>query len=312
MVSLRCRLGMRETHRQETFMNLRQLSYFVAIAEEQQLTAAARRLHISQPPLSYELASLERELGVKLVERKPRGVTLTEAGELLYRRALVILDMVGSTEREVEGFGRGYRGTLTLGIISSSGGQVPNAAMREFTHDYPQVRFVLHEGNTYEVLDLLRKGVVDLGVIRTPFDQQGLKTCLLAPESMVAIMPPEFVCGSDPDYVTLQELADKPLVVYRRFERLIEDCFNKQGLSSFISCLNDDARTTCVWAGKGMGIGLVPESFLQMVQLEGITVKRVNEESLVTQMAIAWPAERRLSALAQRFVDMFNTGDKSA
>lgn len=65
-------------------MNLRQLSYFVAIAEERQLTAAARRLHISQPPLSYELASLERELGVQLVERVPRGVTLTEAGELLY------------------------------------------------------------------------------------------------------------------------------------------------------------------------------------------------------------------------------------
>lgn len=288
-------------------MNLRQLNYFVAIAEEQQLTAAARRLHISQPPLSYELASLERELGVELVERKPRGVSLTEAGELLYRRALVILDMVGSTEREVEGFGRGYRGTLTIGIISSSGGQVPNEAMRAFVRDYPQIHFVLNEGNTYEVLDQLRKGVVDLGVVRTPFDQTGLETCLLPPEPMVAIMPPDFVCGSDPEKVTLQELAGKPLVVYRRFQHIIEDCFAQQGLSLFISCLNDDARTTCVWASKGMGIGLVPQSFLQMVQLEGTTVKRVDEQSLVTQMAIAWPAERRLSALAQRFVNMFNT-----
>lgn len=286
-------------------MNLRQLSYFVAIAEEHQLTAAARRLHISQPPLSYELASLERELGVALVERKPRGVTLTEAGELLYRRALVILDMVGATEREVEGFGRGRQGTLTLGIISSSGGQVPNEAMLEFARDYPRVRFVLHEGNTYEVLDLLRKGVVDLGVIRTPFDREGLDTCLLSPEPMVALMPPAFTCGAEQDRVSISELAGQPLVLYRRFEHLVEQCFAKREVPMFVSCLNDDARTTCVWSCKGMGIGLVPQSFLQMVQLGGITVKRVDEESLVTQMAIVWPADRHLPALAERFVDMF-------
>lgn len=291
-------------------MNLRQLSYFVAIAEEGQLTAAARRLHISQPPLSYELASLEKELGVELVDRKPRGVTLTEAGELLYRRAVVILDMVGATEREVEGFGRGYRGTLSLGIISSSGGQVPNEAMREFARDYPRVRFVLREGNTYEVLDLLRKGVVDLGVVRTPFDRQGFEACFLEPEPMVAIMPAGFVCGASEDHVSVEELAGQPLVVYRRFEHLIEDCFSKQGLPLFVSCLNDDARTTCVWAYKGMGIGMVPQSFLRMVQLGGTTVKRVDEASLVTKMAIVWPAERHLSALAQRFVEMFKPAPK--
>lgn len=286
-------------------MNLRQLTYFVAIAEEHQLTAAARRLHISQPPLSYELATLERELGVKLVDRGSRGVTLTEAGELLYQRATVILDMVGATEREVEGFGRGYRGTLTIGIISSSGGQVPNEAMRSFTEEYPDIRFVLREGNTYEVLDYLRKGVVDLGVVRTPFDQQGLETLLLEPEPMVALMPANFVCGKDPNTVTLEELSGQPLVVYRRFEHIVDECFAAKGLPAFVSCLNDDARTTCVWASKGMGIGLVPQSFLQMARLDGVTVKRVDEGRLETQMAIVWPSERKLSALAQRFVEMF-------
>ena len=72
-------------------MNLKQLRYFVAIAEERQITAAARRLNISQPPLSYELAQLERELGVRLVDRGPRGVTLTDAGRLLYGREQQIL-----------------------------------------------------------------------------------------------------------------------------------------------------------------------------------------------------------------------------
>ena len=80
-------------------MNLKQLEYFVAIAEEGQITAAARRLHISQPPLSYELAQLERELGTQLVRRGPRGVTLTEAGRLLYDRARRILAMATATAR---------------------------------------------------------------------------------------------------------------------------------------------------------------------------------------------------------------------
>lgn len=286
-------------------MNLRQLGYFVAIAEEHQLTAAARRLHISQPPLSYELASLERELGVTLVDRGPRGVTLTEAGEVLYKRSLAILDMVGTTEREVEGFGKGQRGTLTVGIISSSGGQVPNDAMRAFTEDYPSVRFRLREGNTYEVLDLLRKGAVDVGVVRTPFDQSGLELVYLDPEPVVALMPAGFVCGSDPDVVRIGELSGVPIVLYRRFERIVEECFLDAGAELFASCVNDDARTTCVWAKKGMGVGLVPQSFLSMVALDGVTVKRVDEKRLVTRMCIAWPKGRRLSSLAQRFVQMF-------
>ena len=90
-------------------MNLKQLEYFVAIAEEGQITAAARRLHISQPPLSYELAQLERELGTQLVRRGPRGVTLTEAGRLLHERATRILAMATATAREVSSVGKGAR-----------------------------------------------------------------------------------------------------------------------------------------------------------------------------------------------------------
>lgn len=293
-------------------MNLRQLSYFVAIAEERQLTAAARRLHISQPPLSYELASLERELGVQLVERVPRGVTLTEAGELLYKRALAILDMARATEREVQAFGQGFRGTLTLGIISSSGGQVPNDEMRAFTSDYPHVRFELREGNTYEVLDMLRKGVVDLGVVRTPFDDDGLDMCFLEPEPMVALMPSQFVCGASPDLVSISELSGVPIVMYRRFEQMLEASFADAGATLFASCINDDARTTCVWANKGMGVGLVPQSFLTMVSLDNVVVKRVDEKRLVTRMAIVWPKSRRMGGLAERFVGMFRTDEGAA
>ncbi|MCI1934248.1 MAG: LysR family transcriptional regulator [Atopobiaceae bacterium] len=90
-------------------MNLRQLEYFMAIAEEHQLTAAAKRLHIMQPPLSYELSSLERELGVKLVSHTSRSVELMDAEKLLYVRAAQIVDATSSAEREVKNFAAGAK-----------------------------------------------------------------------------------------------------------------------------------------------------------------------------------------------------------
>lgn len=289
-------------------MNLRQLEYFKAIAEERQITAAAKRLHITQPPLSYELASLERELGTKLVERSSRGTELTDAGRVLYDRACQMLDLAEATKREVGNVGRGLAGTLSLGLISSSGGQVPNGALLELTKSYPDVQFQIREGSTYEVLDMLRRGVVELGVVRMLSNQDEFECRMAQPEPMAALMPPEYVCGSADDVVTLAELADQPLVIYRRYEKVLTNLFAAQSLDHYFACVMDDARTTCVWASRGVGIGLVPTSFLQLFNVDEFVVKRVDEEALYTRMGVVWPKGRRLSPLAERFVDLLWEG----
>lgn len=101
-------------------MDLRQLTYFLAIAEEGQITAAARRLNMAQPPLSQQMKALEEELGVELFLREPRSVTLTDAGEILYRRARQLITLADSTRREIGDFKSGLRGTLSIGTVSSS------------------------------------------------------------------------------------------------------------------------------------------------------------------------------------------------
>lgn len=285
-------------------MNLRQLEYFCAIAEEHQITAAARRLHISQPPLSYELSQLERELGCTLVNRSSHGTELTEAGRVLYERARQMLDLAEETRNEVANVGLGLAGTLSVGIISSSGGQVPSERLIGMFRGNGRVHLQLREGNTYEVLDMLRRGIVELGVVRTPFQQEGFECSFAQPESMVAVMPEGLVRGKDEGSVTLAELAGVPLVIYRRFERILGDLFQERGIEPYFACVNDDARTTCVWASRGMGIGLVPASFLSLLKLGGCVVKRVDEEALVTRMCVVWPEKRRLSPLAQRFVEL--------
>ena len=286
-------------------MDIRQLSYFVAIAEERQITAAARRLHISQPPLSYELASLERELGVKLVEREPRGVALTEAGKLLYQRATEILALTNATRHEVEGFGKGERGVLSVGLISSSGGQVPGSELARLTQAYPEVRLELHEANTYQLLELLDRGVVEVAVVRTPFPREGLECRYLGPEPMVALASESYPCGDRTGVAALEDLAGVPLVVYRRFEQIVRDAFAEREIDLVLACVCDDARTTCVWSRAGFGVGLVPSTILPAMNAEGLVPKRLEENALTTRIAVVWREGRHLSPLAERFIELF-------
>ena len=95
-------------------MDLRQLSYFTAIVDEGSISAAAKKLHISQPPLSNQMKSLEAELGVTLFERGLRSITLTDAGKLMYERANTILDMASAAKMEIDSLGNGLRGTPAM------------------------------------------------------------------------------------------------------------------------------------------------------------------------------------------------------
>jgi DNA-binding transcriptional LysR family regulator len=285
-------------------MNLKQLEYFMTIAEEHQITAAAKKLHIAQPPLSYQLSLLEKELGATLIKRGPRNAELTDAGKLLYRRAGQILAMTSATVHEVESYGKGMRGVLSIGAITSSGGIVPNRRMLEFTQRYPEIRFEIHEGNTFAVIDMLEKGIIDLGIVRTPFPNDRLHCRYSSPEPMAAVMAPERVCGRDAGRVTLQELEKEPLIIYRRYESLIREAFSEEGLHPFVCCLNEDARTTYTWALKGFGVGMIPKSILRVLNPIGLICKDIVSDRLTTQIAVIWEKGRYLSPLAQRFVEL--------
>ena len=286
-------------------MDLRQLKYFLAIAEEGQITAAAQKLHIAQPPLSYQLGLLEKELGVTLVKREARGIQLTGAGELLKARAQQILELASSAAREVRHYDQGLSGTLSIGTISSSGGVVPNPYMLEFTQSYPRVRFEIQEGNSFQVIEMLEKGRIDLGIVRTPFKHHGIERRYAPQEPMVAVMPPGYLCGQAPDSVTLQELRDQPLIIYRRFDSLIHEVFLEEDIIPYICCVNDDARTTLSWARAGFGVGIVPQSALLTQGNGGLTCKAIDCEQLCTRLAVIWMKERYLSTLGKRFVELF-------
>lgn len=292
-------------------MTLKQLKYFITIAEERRITAAAKKLNIAQPPLSYQMELLENQLGVILFKRGPRGVELTDAGEMLYKRAVQILGMTTAAEHEVRCYGQGVRGVLSLGTISSSGGVVPNRQMQNFIRSHPEVRFEIHEGNTFAVIEMLEKGLIDLGIVRTPFQPDRLNCCYAEAEPMVAAMTGTFAENMKGNSVTLRELSEHPLIFYRRFETLIQEVFSSENLTPVFLCKNDDARTTLLWARNGLGIGIVPKSALLTLGFSGLFSKEIDCSRLQTRLAAVWMKNRRLTPLAQKFVELFKEQPQS-
>ena len=158
-------------------MDLRSLRYFVAVAEERHVGRAARRLHMTQPPLSRAIRQLEDELGAALLERTPKGVTLTPAGSAMYDEAVALL---GHADR-IRGRVTAAAGaaTLAIGTLADTAEHVGGRLVPLFRARHPQVDVTVHESDLGDPTAGLRAGLVDVALTRTPFDDTGIGTRVL-------------------------------------------------------------------------------------------------------------------------------------
>lgn len=152
-------------------MELRVLQYFLAVAREQNISAAAQSLHLTQPTLSRQLKELEEELGKQLLVRGSRKVTLTEDGMLLRKRAEEILDLVGRTQREILGSGENIGGEIYIGTGETDGMRQIVRAAKRFEQRFPEVRFHIVSGDAADVCERLDKGLLDFGVLLGDIDK---------------------------------------------------------------------------------------------------------------------------------------------
>ena len=156
-------------------MELRTLHYFTVVAQELNITRAAEKLNMSQPPLSNQIKALEEELGVQLFIRGKRRLELTEEGGLLLRRAVQIQELADKTRQEIASLREGMTGVIYLSMVE---GRAPFLAARwiaGFREEFPLVRYNLWNGSSDDVLDRLHKGLADLAVIAAPYDTEHLE-----------------------------------------------------------------------------------------------------------------------------------------
>lgn len=283
-------------------MDIKQLAYFRAIVTEGHITGAAKKLFITQPSLSQQLKLLEEELGVKLVERGSRRISLTEAGHLLYDRAGQVLDMLQTTTRELKELQDGFKGTLSLGTIASSGVTLLPGLIRAFHKQYPHITFQLWEGDTHRILELVNNGLVEVGIVRSVFDLGLYQSVDLSPEPMIVAMSQDWMDEKRTPSLSMDELSDKPLLLHRSNEQMITECCQKYGFEPQILCRGDDIRSLLVLAAEGLGLAIVPKSALGLVPSQTLTYKEIDGSPMEIKKSVIWLRNRYLSSAAKHFL----------
>lgn len=275
-------------------MDIKRLQYFLEISKTLNITKAAENLHMSQPPLTHQLKLLEEELGMKLFERTTRRLMITEAGEKLKRRAHQILDLVETTEQEVKSTGSG-NGEISVGFVASSAALLSPEKLINFHRLYEDVKFSMKEGDTHKVLDLLNHGLIDVGLVRTPFNGEPYNVEYLNPEPMIVVYDPKVY--SFDQKIKMVDLKNLPLVLDKRFLDLIHKEAQTSGIEPNIICLGEDSRSILAWTEAGLGVAILPYSGQFFIRSSSLSYSIVESKSLETRSAIVTLKNRSLSLI---------------
>lgn len=286
-------------------MDIRDMRYFYTIVEEGNISNASKRLNIAQPALSRQMKQLESALGAQLFERGSRRIRLTEAGQLLRARVEQILGLVDGTMKEMTEFNSGLGGTISIGTVTTSGFTLLPNLISKFHSLYPNVTFQLWEGDGFRILELLDNGVIEVGILRAPFDSEVYESITLPDEPLVIAMKKDkCYCGEDPETVRLIELADQPLIVPLRWKNLFVDWCAKAGFTPKIVCISDGIVLNILWTKVGIGMALVPKSTEGLISDSALTYKKIIEPTVSTQTVIVWLRNRKLSASSKHFLEL--------
>jgi DNA-binding transcriptional LysR family regulator len=260
-------------------MELRQLRYFVAVAEELHFRRAAARLHISQPPLSQQISQLERELGCRLLARTRRRVELTPAGETFLgdaRALLAELDGAVATARRI---GAGQLGRLRINFVGSALLSLVPRAVQRFRALRPSVEIELRERPTADQLRALAAGLIDVGLVRPPIDPlEDLLSRVVLRERTVAVLPSNHPLTAL-RRVSLRRLAREPLVLFPRsqapgFHDLLIKGLSTAGSTPEVVQYAPETTTIVGLVAAGIGCSLVPAS-VSRLGLEGVSYRPV-------------------------------------
>lgn len=296
-------------------MDVRQLRYFCAIAEEGQISRAAKRLHIAQPPLSYQLKQLEEELGVQLVKRNTRQMMLTQAGHLFYQRAIQILGLMKTAAEEARDTDAELNGILAIGSPPAVGNLYIPDRISDFHQQYPSVHFCWREGNTYRVLELLERDIVEVALVRLPIRMGDYEARLILTEPWVVVASQEDNQWNKRQSIRLDELAGMPLILMHRQEGIFchDMAVNEMEARQIpvnVICESDNISAILSLVERKLGLAILPESTLSVRQTGDFHKMTVSDCILQSSVAIIWKKSRRLSRAAARFIGMFEELEK--
>jgi DNA-binding transcriptional LysR family regulator len=288
-------------------MELRQLEYFVAVAEETNFTRAAARVHVAQPGVSAQIRKLERELGQALLDRSGRAVRLTGAGAAVLPYARAALAAVDGARLAVDELAGLLRGRVAVGTVTS----VPSedldlpGFLADFHRDHPAVEITLSEDNSDRMIEALRDGRLDLALVnlggKTP---PGIETRVVTDERLVAAVNRDEPLAAR-TAITLKAIRERPLISLPRgtgIRSLIDEACAAAGFRPRIAFEAGDPNVLARLASQGLGVAILPESlaYFYREELHAIAITRPR---LRGRLELAWRTEGPINPAARALIN---------
>jgi DNA-binding transcriptional LysR family regulator len=291
-------------------IELRQLRYFVAVAEEGHFGRAATRLHMTQPPLSQTIQSLEGTLGTSLFSRTKRSIALTPAGIALLPEARRILQQAGALPDIARRAASGESGLLSLSFVSTADYSVLPSLLREFRESYPQVQIDLRESTTDVQTDDLLQGRIDAGLLIPPLSDKAkaeLDYVTVLSEPLILAAPQGLKGLGNKRGVSLQALANMPLIIFPRriapaFHDAILASFRDAGVTPRIGQEAIQMQTIVGLVSAGMGIALVPQS-VSNLKRPGVDYRNLSGKAPTVETGVAWRRDNA-SPILRTFLEL--------
>lgn len=290
-------------------MELRQLEYFVAVAEEASFTRAAARLYVTQPGVSAQVRRLERELGQDLLDRSGRTVRLTEVGAAVLAHARTVLDGVAGVRLAVDEFTGLVRGRVSMGMVRSCSSVDLPVLLADFHRAHPAVEITLAEENSDLLLEGVRSGRFDVAIVAlTSETPSGVGIQVFVDEPLVvAVGPGDRLAGLSA--VPVDALRDRELISLPRgtgMRTCLDEACAAAGFEPRVAFEVSDPNVLAQLAARGLGPAVVPESLAAEYsgELHALTV---TDPPLRGRMALAWRTEGPVGPAARAFAEHART-----
>ena len=284
-------------------MELRQLRYFVAVAQRQHVTAAAAAVGVAQPALRNRSRALERELGLDLFDRTGRRMRLTPAGAALLVRAERVLAEVESAVAEMEEFAGLRRGRLVVGVLPSLAGRLLPPLLADFHARHPGLELVLREERSADLLALVEAGALDLALLHPPARESQPAGITLEPlftEDLVAVTAPGHALAGRAT-CPVAALRDVPLLLSKAgsgIRRVTLEACAAAGFAPHVVFESDGVTTLRAMAAAGLGVAILPRSEASAAG-PPVAIVALTEPALQRTVALAWRASRYRPAVAE-------------
>jgi DNA-binding transcriptional LysR family regulator len=287
-------------------VEMRHLAALEALEGEGSFGRAATKLGYTQSAVSQQIATLERIVGEKLVERPggPRPVTLTEAGRLLLRHARAIVARLEAARADLGALAAGEAGSLHVGIFQSVGAKILPEVMRRFTSAWPDVDVELRESHSdNELADLVERGVLDLSFVQLPLANPGLETILILQDDYVLVTAADSAFAAGRRVPTLREIGAQPLIGFRncRATELVVDQIRAAGREPHFVFRSDENGVVQGLARAGIGVAVLPRLAVDQND-EAVRITNLSPRLARRQVGLARHQDRYHSPAAKAFL----------